>query len=198
MIKNSFSDDETVLIIEKYDSSAFPIIEIDYSKHIDRLNTKYSQKLCEISNKCDDFEAVVKKMNNHWENEINALITYCSQSELWIQYLTNRKKGVINRSQFEDVGFSIEDNKAHLLWYSDALILYLSDYANQIHPFPSEDSNDREAASFLALFPRLNSDLYTAYILALFRQPLSWINIEELHLDDNWITDAGVSQLVSM
>ena len=188
LIKNSFSDDETVLIIEKYDSSAFPIIEIDYSKHIDRLNTKYSQKLCEISNKCDDFEAVVKKMNNHWENEINALITYCSQSEL----------RVINRSQFEDVGFSIEDNKAHLLWYSDALILYLSDYANQSHPFPSEDPNDREAASFLALFPRLNSDLYTAYILALFRQPLSWINIEELHLDDNWITDAGVSQLVSM
>ena len=77
---NKFTDDDIVAFLNNYDPAASPFIEIDCSRQMHCLNIKYSQKLSEFKEHAD-FEDIVNKMDEQFEQEIHQLQIRSSQSK---------------------------------------------------------------------------------------------------------------------
>ena len=130
------------------------------------LNAKYYQKFREIKDRAD-FELIMNELNESFEKEIDKLAIYSSQRQTVLRY---RKKQVIDFEFLEGEGFNLEN--AYLLWFPRARTLDLA-FSNQNSPKPN----------IVTLLDTLS------------KHSLSWINLEQLDLYNNDLTDAHLSLL---
>ena len=163
---NEFHHEGLIPFLENHDPTALPVIKIDWLMQVRCLNAKYYQKFREIKDRAD-FELIINELDESFQKEIEKIPAYSSQRETVLHY---RRYQVIDLEFLEGEGFNLEN--AYLLWFPKARKLDLA--------FSNQNSSKFKIVPLLA---------------TLSKHLLSWINLEELYLDNNDLTDEHLSLL---